>query len=136
MGDGGDFDRVGGQVDAVAGQPVDDRAEGVPQCGLTDMFEAQPGAAIWRAATGFGLLDNGIGGDVAGCCIGAGIRGAVVVDELFHIAVQQPPPQLVAERVPHDRVHADKARGQMPDGKKLYEFHIDQRGAGIQRQRV
>ena len=89
-----------------------------------------------RPAPGRDLLDDGVGSDVSRRGVGAGIGGAVIVDEFFHIAVQQPPAQLVTERIPHDRVHADEARGQVADGEELHEFHVDQRGPGVQRQRI
>jgi len=49
---------------------------------------------------------------------------------------EEPAPELVAERVPHDRIHADQPGCQMTNGKELDEFHVHKRGAGAQSQRI
>src|SRR4029077_1456675 len=58
------------------------------------------------------------------------------VDELFELSVEQFASELVAKRVPHDRVHADEPWREMADGEKLHEFHVDELRAGPQGQRV
>ena len=52
------------------------------------------------------------------------------------VTVQQLSAELVAERVPHDRVHAYQPRRKMADREELHELHVDQRGTGAQRQRI
>lgn len=44
--------------------------------------------------------------------------------------------QLVAERVPHDGVHPEEARRQVPDREELDEFHVDELRPGAWRERV
>ena len=82
-------------------------------------------AAVRRAAAGFDFLQNRVGGDIARRVVLAEIRAAVAVDELFEVAVEQLAAELVAKRVPHDRIHADQPRRQMTDGEKLHKFHVD-----------
>ena len=89
-----------------------------------------------RAAAGLDLLDDGVGADVAGDDVLAVLRHAVAVGELLHVLVEQPAAELVAERVPHDRVHADQPRRQMPDREELHELHVDQRRAGAKAERI
>ena len=117
-------------------EPVDHRPERRAQLGLRAVLEAQIGAAVRRAAPGLHLLDDGVGRDVAGDDVAAVLADAVAGGELLAVAVEQPSAELVAERIPHDRVHADETRRQMPDREELHEFHVDERRAGAQRERV
>ena len=60
----------------------------------------------------------------------------VFVQEFLHFGVEQLAAELVAKRVPHDRIHADQPRCEMADRKELHELHVDELGAGAQRERV
>ena len=100
------------------------------------VLEAQIHAAVRRAAARLHLLGDRVGGEVAGENILAVLGGAVARGELVPVAIEQPAAQLVAERIPHDRVHADQARREVPDGEELHELHVDEAGARAQRQRV
>ena len=82
------------------------------------------------------LLGDGIGGDVARRGVDAGIPLAVILDEFFHVAVEQAAAELVAERIPHDRVHADEPRREVTDREELGKLHVDQLGAGVERERI
>ena len=135
MRDRGHLDGTPGKVDPVLRQPVDHWTEGEPQLGLRDVLEAQIHATVGRAAPGLALLHDGVGGDIAGSGIDSRILLAVVLDEFFHVPVEQPPAELVAERVPHDRVHPHQARREVADREELREFHVDQLGAGVERER-
>ena len=53
----------------------------------------------------------------------------IVLLKFMHLGIEQLAPQLVAERVPHDRIHSDEPWRKMADGKKLHELHIDEFGA-------
>ena len=130
------FHRRLGEVDAVVRQAVDDRPEGGPEGLVGHVPEIQVDAPVRRPAAGFDLLQDGVGGLVAHGAVGAAVLAAVPVHELVEVSVQQTAPQLVPERVPHDRVHAHQARGQMGDGKELDELHVDELGPGPQRQGV
>ncbi len=134
MCDGGDLDRHFGQIDAVVGQAVNHRAEGGAQISLRNMLERQPCPAVGRAAPGLHLLEDGVGSGITGDHVFAVLHRAVVLGEFLALAVQKNTAQFVAERIPHDRIHADQARGQMADGKELHELHINQRRAGAQGQ--
>ena len=131
-----DFDRGPGEIDTVPRQPADDRPEGRFERMPRHMREGQIDTAMWRAAPGRHLLLDRIGRDVARRCVARALIAAVIGEEFAAVAIEQPATELVAERVPHDRVHADDARRQMPDRKELHEFHIDKRGAGRERQRI
>ena len=89
-----------------------------------------------RASSGLHLLHDGVGRDVAGDHVAPVLVDAVKGGEFLARAVEQPPAQLVAERVPHDRVHADETRREMPDREELDEFHVDQRRTCPQRQDI
>ena len=89
-----------------------------------------------RAAAGLDLLQDGVGSLVPHRGVGAAVLASVAVHELIEVAVQQASSQLVAERVPHDRVHAHQPRRQVGDGEELDELHVDQLGPGPQRQGV
>ena len=77
------LDRHLGEVDAVLRQPVDHRPERLAQLLRRHVLEAQIGAAVRRAAAGLDLLDDGVGGDVAGDDVFAVLRHAVAVGELL-----------------------------------------------------
>ena len=111
--------------------PKASRSAAAVQC-----WKDEIGPAMRRAAAGLDFLDDGVGREIARQHIFAVLVRAVFRRELFHLAVKQPAAKLVAERIPHDRVHADEPRRQMPDRKELDEFHVDQRRAGAQRQRI
>ena len=130
------LDRHAGEIDVVCGEAIDHRAERRAQRRRRAMLEGQIRAAVRRAAAGLDFLEDGVGGEIAGQHVFAVFVGAVARGEFLHAAVEQPAAELVAERIPHDRVHADQPRRQMPDRKELHEFHVDQRGAGAQRQRI
>ena len=139
MRDRRDFDRLPGQIDAVFCQRVDHRPEIAAQFGFRHVLEAQIGAARRTAAPGFDLFEDGIGREIAGQNIGAVVAAAgrrVILLEFLHLAVEQNAAELVAERIPHDRIEADEPRRQMPDREELHEFHVDQLRAGAQRQRI
>src|SRR5256885_13720121 len=61
---------------------------------------------------------------------------AFLAEELLLLRVQQPAAELVAERIPHDRIHADEARREMPDRKELHELHVDELRPGAQREYI
>ena len=136
MRDRRDLDGGLGEVDAVGGEPVDDGPEGRAQRRVRAMLEAEIDAAVRRAAPGFDFLQDGVAAGVACDDVFAVLGDAVGLGELFAAIVEQPAAQLVAERVPHDRVHADQPRRQVADREELHELHVDQRRAGAQRQRV
>ena len=89
-----------------------------------------------RAPSGRYLLLDRVGRDIARRRIAARLVAAVIGEELAAGAVEQAAAELIAKRIPHDRVHADEARRQMTDREELHEFHIDELGAGGERQRV
>ena len=136
MSDRRDLDGHLQEVDAVLGEPVDHRAERFAQRGLANVLEAEIGAAGRRAAPGLHFLQDRIGRLVARDDILRSLRVPVVVHELAHLGVQQPAAELVAERIPHDRIHADKARREMADREELHELHVDELGPRAQRQRM
>ena len=131
-----DLDGTPGQVDSVLRQPVDHGAEGETKLRFRDVLEAQERPAIGRAASRLALLGDGIGGDVARRRVDARIPLAVILDELFHVAIEQAATELVAERIPHDRVHADEPRREVADREELGKLHVDQLGAGVERERI
>src|SRR6185437_5370623 len=90
------------------------------------LLKGQISAAMRRAAAGFGFLEDGVGGEVARQNVFAVLVGAISGSEFLQTSVKQPATELVAEWIPHDRIHADQARRQMPDREKLHEFHVDQ----------
>src|ERR1700749_4148575 len=98
------LDRHLGEIDAVGSKAVDHRTERLAQRVFRTMLETQIRTAMRRTAAGFDLLSD-----------------AVAVRDLLHAVVEQPATKLVAERIPHDRVHADQSRREMPDGKELHE---------------
>ena len=81
----------------------------------------------------FHFFKNSVGGLVAHRTVVAIISTAVAVHKFFKSAVQQPATKFVAERIPHDGIHTDKAGRQMGYGKELDEFHIDQIRPGPER---
>ena len=136
MRDGRDLDRCGAEVDAVLCQTFDDRSERAFERAPRHMCEGQIDPAMRRAAPGGDFLLDRIGRDVARRRIARGLVTAVIAEEFAAGAVEQTAAELVAEGVPHDRVHADEARRQMSDWEELHEFHIEQLGAGGEGQRV
>src|SRR6516164_10837736 len=89
-----------------------------------------------RAAAGFYLFEDGVGRNIARGQIAPLLAHAIARGELLALAVEEPPAELIAERVPHDGIHANEPRRQMTDRKELHEFHVDEGYAGAQRQRV
>src|SRR5437588_2009041 len=61
---------------------------------------------------------------------------ALLAEELALLGIDQLSTELVAERIPHDGIHADKPRREMPDREVLHEFHVDQLRSGAERERV
>ena len=88
--------------------------------------KGQVRTAVGRAPPGPDLVPDGMRGEVAGGGVAPRVAAAIARQELLHLPVQQPPAQLVAKRVPHDRVHADEAGEEMADGEELHELHVDQ----------
>src|SRR6185437_16065304 len=109
----------------------DDRAEGLAKPRFAAVAERAPYAAVRRAAPRLDLLQDRPGGEVA-------YRGVLAFfgEKLLHPGIQQPSAELVAERIPHDRVHADQPRRKMADRKELHELHVDQLGPRAERERV
>ena len=70
-----------------------------------------------RATASFDFFQDRIGRDVAGGVVFAKIRAAVAVNKFLESTVEQFTAELVAKRVPQDRVHADEPRRQVADGK-------------------
>ena len=89
-----------------------------------------------RAAAGFDLLENRVTADVARDDIFPVLGNSVALRKFFHAVVEEPATELVAKRIPHDRVHADQSGRQMADRKKLDELHVHERRAGAQCQRI
>ncbi len=133
------LDVLPGEVDAIGGKAVDDRPEGAADLGFGHVAKAEIGAARRAAAAGRHLPGDRIGREIARqhiTPVAARIAAGVVLLELALLGIEQFAAELVAERVPHDGIHADEAGGQMPDRKELHEFHVDQFGAGAQPERV
>ena len=59
---------------------------------------------------------------------------AVAMNEFLEAAVEESATELVAERVPHDRVHADQPRRQVRNREELHELHVHELGARLERQ--
>src|SRR5581483_7136281 len=121
---------------AVCRQAVNHRPERRAQLPFRAMAEAQIDPAMRRTAASFDLFQDGVAAEITGDDIFAIFRDAIAMREFFAAVVQKPPAELVAERVPHDWVHADQPRSEMADGKELHEFHIDKLGASTQSERV
>jgi hypothetical protein len=94
-------------------------------------LKRKPRAAVRRAAAGGDFLQNRVSGEVARRNVTAPFG-----QELALFGVEQPAAQLVAERIPHDRIHSHQPRREVADRKELHELHVDQLGAGAQCQRV
>ena len=131
-----DLDGPAREVDAVLQQPVDHRPESGAKLRLGYVGERQPGASRRRAAARVDLAADRIRREVPGRGVPAVVLAAVAVNELLHLAVQQPAAELVAEGVPHDGVHADEARREVADREELHELHVHQRRARAQREGV
>jgi hypothetical protein len=136
MGDRRHLDRPRCQIDPVAGQSVDDRAERRLDLVARNVLERQINPAMRRSAAGGDFSRDRVGGQIPRRRVPGAFVAAIAVEEFLAVAIQQPAAELVAERVPHDRVHADEPRRQMSDREELNKFHVDELGAGGQRQRV
>src|ERR1700733_15881360 len=122
MRDRRDFDRLSGQIDAVGRERIDHRPERATKLRFRHMLEAQIGAAGGTAAPGFDFFEDGIGRKIPRqnvSAIVAAIGRRVVLLEFLYLAVEQNATELIAERVPHDRVETDEARRQMADWEEL-----------------
>src|SRR4051794_35035908 len=100
------------------------------------MTEVEISAPMRRAPALFDFFHNGVCGNVARRGVTAEIAATVAIDELCKIAIEQFSAQFVAKRIPHDRIHADQARGEVSYGKELHELHVDKFGARPQSQSV
>src|SRR3990172_7235248 len=100
------------------------------------MAEIEIGAAVRRASARFDFLEDRVGRQVPHRRVLTKVLPAVAVDEFFKPPVEQLAAKLVAKRVPHDRIHADQTRREMADGKKLHELHVNELGAGPEREGV
>src|ERR1700687_1573182 len=89
-----------------------------------------------RSPPGFHLLEDRVSGKIARDDVAPVLGRAIIVGKFALRGIQQSAAELVAKRIPHDRIHADEARREMADRKELYELHIDELGAGAQRQRI
>ena len=101
------LDRHFRKINAIVGETVNHRPEGFAQRALWAMLEAEVHPAMGRAAAGLDLLENRVTADVSRDDIFAVFGDAIALREFLHMVVKQPPTELVAERVPHDWVHAD-----------------------------
>src|SRR5438105_7156925 len=95
------------------------------------MPERKPDSAMRRAAGLRDFLEDGTRRMVA-----SGGVAAFLAEERALRGIDQLPPELVAERIPHDGIHADEPRREMPDREVLHEFHVDQLRSGAERERV
>src|ERR1051326_8753881 len=68
--------------------------------------------------------------------VACGRVATLFLEEFAPRGVEEAPAELVAERVPHDRIHADEPRREMADRKELHELHIDQLRARGERERI
>src|SRR4249920_2248919 len=100
------------------------------------MLKAQIDAAMRRATSGLNLFKDRVTADVACDDVFAILGDPVMMSEFLTEIVEQPPAELVTERVPHNRIHADQPWREMANGKELDELHIHQRGPGAQRQGI
>src|SRR6202011_4605165 len=103
-------------------------AEGAADFGLRYMLETEIGAAGGAAAAGLDFACNGVGREITRqdvTAVAAGVRRRIILLELTHLGIEQLAAELVAERIPHDRVHADQPRREMADGEELHELHVD-----------
>ena len=91
---------------------LDHRTERILQLLLVDVLERQIDAAVRRAAAGLDLLVDRVGQDIARGVVGPAVRLAVAVQEFLAIAVEQPPAELDAGRLPGRRIEPDHARAQ------------------------
>src|SRR5712672_4397187 len=103
---------------------------------LGAMPEAQKGPAVWGAPPGFHLLHDRVAGEIARQHVFIPLVGTIARCKLLHQPVEQPPAELVAERIPHDWIHPDQSRGEMTDREELHEFHVDERRTTAERQRI
>ena len=130
------LDRLAGEVDAVAQQPVDYRSECVAQIRLRQVGEGQPRPARRRTAARVDFAADRVCREVAGRRVPAAVLTTVPVDELFHRTVEQPAAELVPKRIPHDGVHADESRREVADREELDELHVDEGRARAQCKRI
>src|SRR5207244_4427059 len=131
-----DFDRLAREVDTVRSKAVDDRAEGFAKLCGGQVPEREIDAAGRRAAPRFDLFEDRMGRDIARGAINALLVEIIIADELVSFGIEELAAELVAERVPHDGVHADHARRKMPDRKELHELHVDEFRPRAQSERV
>src|SRR5512142_133547 len=110
MRDRRDFDVLLAQIDSVSREPIDHRSECRAQIRLRTMPEAQIDAAMRRAAPSLDLFQDRVAAEVARDDVFAVFRDAIALRELLAFVIQEPPAELIAEWVPHDRVHADQPR--------------------------
>src|SRR5260370_7686473 len=103
------------------------------------MLETQIGAASPTATASLDFPGYSVGREIARqhvAAITAVVARRIVLLEFTHLGIEQSAAQLVAKRIPHDRVHADKPWRKVANGKELHELHVDEFGAGAQRQRI
>src|SRR5258708_12088225 len=127
MRDRRDFHRAFGKIDAIGGKPVHHWSEGAADLGLGHMLETQKGAAGWTAAASLDLPSDSVGREIARqhvAAITAVVPRRIVLLEFTHLGIEQSAAQLVAKRIPHDRVHADKPWRKVPNGKELHELPV------------
>jgi hypothetical protein len=98
------------------------------------MREAQIDTAVRRPAAGLDLFQDGEGRDIAGLQVRAVFCDAVAPRKLLALRVEKSAAELIAEGVPHNRVHPDQAWSEVANRKKLYEFHVDETCPGAQSQ--
>ena len=123
------LDRLPRQIDPIRKQTVDHGPECFAQACFGHMTEGQEYTARGRTPPGFHFFHDRITGDVPRCVV-APLFGHTVIGKKFPaVGIQQLSAQLVAEWIPHDRIHADKTRRKMTNGKILDELHIGQVGA-------
>jgi hypothetical protein len=92
MGDRCHFDRPAAEVDAVGGEPIHHRTEGVSYLGRRHVLETEIGAAGRTATAGFDFLGDGIGREIAGQHVAA-VTATVLIHivrlELMHVGIEQ-----------------------------------------------
>src|SRR5215471_20996411 len=110
MRDRRDLDRPFREIDAVLREPIDDRPEGSVERVARHMLKGEIHPAMRRAAPGSYLPLDRMGRDVARCRVASALVTSIIGEKFAAGAVEQAAAELVAKRVPHDRVHADKTR--------------------------
>ena len=121
-----DFHRRSAEINAVVEQAIDHRAKRGAQIFLGNMPEIEISTAVRRASTGFDLFQDCIRRNISRRIVLPKVGASLAIDEFFELAVQQLAAELVAKRVPHNGIHPDESRCEMPNGKKLNELHIDE----------